>query len=417
MISWWDVDTSRADSSYTFEYGIEGSDSFVSLNVTDREEVPEKANTFRYTILVTGLKAGKSYEGFIKTGELQQKVFFKTLPSRLWRNQLKICSVSDIHIDRSWDTGLTTYGIMTNASEMSQIRAHNPDIFVIAGDVATSFAAGSVAIRTQSFETFFRDHIQILNTVGSELRLIPILYQPGNHEAGFRSISEEPADASGSLLVVFMQNIYTTPPVSQLCGLIKVGNICNIFALDYFSSELLEQGDMIANNQKRDVLCNLYITHQPLLRGANRSSTDDEASDYLQQKWLYPALRSKIPAIGISGHIHVRKRSVPVKLQTNDPGGSNKIAVENSGGFIVEAGEDEPAYIEFGDGYNTFRQIVSRWYIDESASRNINLRSFNIITITPTSITHTLQQFSNQGIVNTPIKSTKAIINSVALLV
>lgn len=395
MISWWDVDTERESETFTFEYREKDKGDYILVSGITKLELTQKLGTYRYTALITDLRAGIQYEGIIKTSAEEQKVYFKTLPSRLWRKELTFCTFSDIHIDRA---GTLSFQIMTDPTEMEQVKAYNPDALIVLGDVCTS-VPGDIASWTNPgvhLEVFFRDHMQILHSKNNEKHLVPLLWVAGNHEVGYRTPTQPPSDPVNTFLQELMQNISTIEPITKNYGLISIPKIVDMFVLDFFSGDIDDQKDFIDTHLKNDLVVNMCLTHQPILRGGDRNTSDNAASEEQKQKWLPQFLKTGISTVALSGHVHVRKVSKPIKFVPTDPGGSNKQSF-NSGGFMTIANEGEHAYVEFGDGYNQFRTAKSIWYLAISQSQNTAFCNFGVVKISTNGIKYITQFVNNQN--------------------
>ena len=395
MISWWDVDTERAGSDYSFEYREKDKGDYKSVSNIDKQSLAQMPDTYRYTTHITNLRPGKVYEGNIILGEHKQKVYFKTLPSRLWRRELTFVTLSDIHIDRQ---GTLSFQIMTNATEMEQLRSYNPDALLLLGDMCTSVPGNTASYYDpQTFvPQFFREHLQILHDQNGEKWLVPFLWVPGNHEVAYRTPSQQPNDPVNNFMSNLMSNLITIEPINQNYSLLSIPKILDIFVLDFFAGDIDDQQDFIAANIKNDLVVNLCCTHQPILRGGNRAASDNEASEIQKQKWLPHFLKTGISTLALSGHVHVRKVSEPIKFVSTDPGGTNKQSFD-TGGFMTKASSEEHHYREFGDGYNMARTAKSIWYLDISESQSTALSNFGVIKISTETITYTTQFVNSQN--------------------
>ena len=409
-VAWIDEDTSRANTSQTLAYRELGtSDTYISTNST-RTEIPTTGGKYKHEVFIDNLRPDTEYEGVIN-GE--KSVYFKTFPSRIWRTSLKVCVVSDIHMDTR------TSGGMQNGSEMAEIRHKNPSALLIAGDIVTwGNSSTQNATETQivtDWLTFFSDHVQELN--GESADLIPLYIVPGNHEVGNNTW-----DGTGNVypddgfLQFFFSNIKSVDVTETNYGSVHLPRVLQIIGLDTHSSHAPTQGEWLPSVLRTDNYAHLSILHNGFFPGGSRVAEDIVNSGRFRKEISHQLARLKTKSFAFSGHIHTEKRTVPMRWVVEEPSSGSYFDLEGNG-YLIESNQEEMGIIEFGEGYRTNRSILTGWYLDFSNGDDDDKNPFFFVEISKDTIKIDEVRFREGGERNNTFTSSRPMVGRQSLMV
>ena len=410
-ISWIDVG-SNTGATQTLQYRKVGDSDYETVT-SDGLAVPNASGEWKYEVLLTGLKNNTEYEGNIQTGEDTKAIRFKTLPTRLWRSDLKVFVLSDIHIDSR------TPGGMQNGNEMAEVRALSPDILVINGDVVTWGYEGNPAGTAMStlvndWIAFFSNHVDSLN--GTESYLVPMVLSPGNHEVGNSSGWTGVGEVYPTLgfIQFFFSNVKDIPPIGKNYGIFTVGNYLNILALDSHSAEAAEIGSWLDTGVFRDNgLLTLSFQHNPLLPTGSRVSEDLINSENMRNAYGHRIFKARTTRVCFGGHIHTDKRTKELTVVSNEPQSGDFISLGGNG-YLVEAQAGDKIIVEYGEGYRSNRSAVSRWYDGYSLGGDDSYNTGFLVTIDDSAVQVDTLRFRT-GLVRSEEYTTARIISADAL--
>jgi len=374
-ISWIDTDTSRSDHDQSFEYRKKGTDDDWEEIEADKTEYPLGDGEYIHEAHLTSLDSDTEYEGTIICEDGFKSVEFYTLPSRLWRRDLVIANQSDIHILSSVS--------MDDSSEMDDIAAHDPDIYLFTGDLVHR-ADEMDSDRAPGWIEWFEDYYPRLN----DSQLVPMIMSVGNHEVGEINTNELENPEAQDPEHGYYQKIFSNVPDLQAegknFGSVKIGNYFQFLIIDSMSATPIEQREWIDNTNplSDNVLATLPSTHQPFTPGGQRSSDDETRRDYLRDELVRPLAKNPTVKFAVSGHIHLEKRSVPWTVVDEEPSGSDYIELKDGQeGYMVEAESEEEGITEFGDGYRNLRDSWSQWYLEYAMDDGMSNAQYEIIKV------------------------------------
>jgi hypothetical protein len=362
-ISWID-EGSNLGATQTLEYREVGKPDYT--NVTDNGvAIPNGGGNYKYEVFLTTLTPNTEYEGNIKTGEDTVAIRFKTLPTRLWRTEVKVFLLSDIHIDDR------TPGGMQNGSEMLEVNALTPDVLVINGDIVTWGYEGNPSGNTMTttaseWVDFFSEHINALN--GENNYLVPIIISPGNHEVGNRFFTGSGSTSpSAGFVQFFFSNVKDIEPVGKNYGKFSFGNYLDILCLDSHSAETSEVKEWVQNNLTDDTHTTITFQHNPMFPAGSRVSEDLTLSENMRNDYGRLLLKSPTVKVCFGGHLHVNKTTKALTTVSSEPSGSDFFSL-GDGDYVVSAQEGDTALVEYGEGYRNNLNFISGslWYLDTS---------------------------------------------------
>ena len=353
-----DGSATRAETHTVF-YREVGSDTWIEQEGVTGSLMTASSTLYFYYVRIDGLKPDTQYEGEIRVASDVKAFTFQTLPSRLWRRELRVISMQDVHIRRdisgAWNNDVTKMDIISD---------ENPDVVLFAGDWLT-FAHPATNDNANKAQDWVKNFLSRLDNNG---KLVPVFYVPGNHEVGngfwlgLKSESLEDNEQCND----FCLNKSRFEPMGEYYGQISVGNYVNFVGLDTHAAYIEDQADWMFNTLDRRYPNGMAMYHNPTLivgERTNSNTTTEDQADNQAEYWLQPLYESGNIQLGLSGNIHVRKATKGIKVTDTDK--TNNIALQN-GKYAVEAEEGERSFVELGEGWASNKQLLreSAWYVD-----------------------------------------------------
>jgi predicted MPP superfamily phosphohydrolase len=308
---------------------------------------------------LTGLVPDTTYKCFIKTGNNNySKIWnFKTEPVSLGANPYKVAFLSDIHIEDN-----TNFDTMFASSEMGILRAQDPNILCIVGDIV-SLSDSPDATKSGYYIKFFKEHINTY--LYTDKTMIPMVVVPGNHDMGELVVYNP--DTINTVTTGYFQTLFPTFKVTNANknhGYVTVGDYLKLVGMDFFSSNVATQNSLIANAGTAQEYV-IPFSHFPILPSTTRN---------LQDKQYFPlVLKGLAKSINdntnikayFTGHMHTKYDSKRWKVinQIDDPSGyfikltANANPTPND--YLVLTNLAVEGKKEFGSGYKNNRPLGS----------------------------------------------------------
>jgi 3',5'-cyclic AMP phosphodiesterase CpdA len=406
-VGWIDKDTSRNDDPQILKYRIQGSDDDWQEKTSSPVAIPT-TDYYKHEVFINGLRSGTTYEVEI-AGE--KECTFKTLPSRVWRSELTICVISDIHIDTR------TTGGMRDGEEMEELADQEPDALIIGGDIVTwgnSSTENATEIEiVADWVMFFDDHIDNLNKGD---KLIPLFVIPGNHEVGNNTWDGTGSvDPTDGFLQFFFSNVKEVDVIGQNYGTVDIPNLLQIIGLDTQSAYAGVQAEWLSSKIRTDNLVQITTLHNGFFTGGNRNANDEAHAGLLRQEVSHIIARSNTTSIAFSGHVHTEKRTEPLRWVGDEPSSGNYFTLDN--GYLVSGTDEDFDIIEFGEGYRNNRSAKSEWYLDYASGSNDSNNAFFIVKITTEDIEVTMARIDSEFTIEKIYSANRVPIARKALMV
>lgn len=386
-IAWVDADTSRADHNQSFEYREKGTDDEWEAVDAEKIEIPEGNGEYKHEVFIDGLDSDTIYEGTILCDDGFKSVEFKTLPSRLWRDELTIVNLSDIHL---------TGGYFTDETEMDELAAENPDIFLFSGDLVHNAETNNT--NANGWIDFFSDYYSRLD----DDLLVPMAMSVGNHEVEQPLVEDlydiGSQDPTLNYFQIFFSNVKDLDPQGENFGVINIGNYLQIFILDTMSAVPIKVRNWIDDTKPlaENVLATIAIHHQPILAGGQRTSDDVTRREALRDELGSILGKNDTIKFSFGGHVHLEKQTKPWTVVDEEPSGSDYLELKDGDeGYIVIADSINEGITEFGDGYRNGRTEWDKWYLEYSDSPSDDDGQFEVLTVTQDELKAKSKRFNN----------------------
>jgi hypothetical protein len=364
-LHWLNDGSATRASTHTVFYREVGSDTWIEQEGVTGSLMTASSTNYFYYVRIDGLKPDRQYEGEIRVASDVKAFTFQTLPTRLWRRELRVISMQDVHIRRNisgaWNNDVTKMDIVSD---------ENPEVILFAGDWLTSAPSAS-STNANKHADWVKNFLQRLDNNG---RLVPIFYVPGNHEVGNYFWSGLKLDSldDNAQLNDFCLNKSRFEPFDEYYGQISIGNYVNFVGLDTHAAYIEDQTDWMFNNLNRSKPISLSMSHNPILIVGNRESgslgiNTSSQSDNQAEYWIEPLYSAGNIQVNFSGNIHVRKATKGVKV--SDTGGEDTIPLQNEK-YAVLANEGERSLIELGEGWASDKELLrgDSWYVDYAST-------------------------------------------------
>ena len=363
-----DGSATRAETHTVF-YREVGSSTWIEQTGVTGSLMTASSTLYFYYVRIDGLKPDTQYEGEIRVASDVKTFTFQTLPSRLWRRELKVISMQDVHIRRN------TSGAWNNdVTKMDIITAEYPDLIMFAGDWITGAGSQNTNNETSTNANKQADWVKnFLSRLDNNGKLVPVFYVPGNHEVGnaiWTGLSPATKE-DNQQCDDFCLNKSRFEPIGSYYGQITVGNYLNIVGLDTHTEYVDVQAEWMERNLNKRTPISIMMYHNPMFVVGDRVSSNFTPADTYDQGinqamyWFEPVFNARNILLGLSGNIHVRKATKKLKL--SEASATDNIQTE-SGKYIVEAGPGEHSFVELGEGWTANRSTVSRWFTDYASA-------------------------------------------------
>lgn len=386
-IAWIDADTDRADHEQSLEYREKGTDEDYKEVDADKVEIPEGSGEHKHEVHLTDLESNTVYEANILCDNGFKSVEFKTMPTRLWKEELTMVNQSDVHI--------TSTVSMDDETEMDDLADEEPDIYLFTGDLIHNAEVSSE--NTNGWIEWFRDYYSRLH----EDLLIPIVFSVGNHEVGLPDPDElddpDSQDPTVNYFQLFFSNIKDLDPNGENFGIIEIGNYLQIFIIDTMSAVPIQIREWIDENQplSGNVLTTIPMHHQPILAGGERTSDDVERREALRDELASILADNPTVKFSLGGHIHLEKRSKPWTVVDEEPSDDYLSLKDGDEGYLVEADSDEEGITEFGDGYRNLRDEWDKWYLEYSINDGMDDAQYEVIKVSQEEVDIEVKRFNS----------------------
>ena len=375
VIAWFDDRAGADGADQTFNYGNDPNNLTESA-IGSGVAFPE-SDGYIYHAFLENLSENTEYHGEIQVDGGVKVAPFNTFPSDIGEQEFNIAITSDLHIDRS--------SAMPLASGMEPIKSKNPDIFLIAGDIAPTWGENITEDNTNQWIRFFKDYFSILNAD----KMIPMAAVPGNHEVGNNgsSDSEDPeywdglngeVDSKMGYFHLIFRNVHDFNPPDKNYTEFTFGDYLQIIGLDTHSEFVDVGGAWLESVINKDVKHVVPFFHCPMFPGGTRTGSDLILSENCVKHWARSFHDSGNVSGVYVGHTHLRKRSYPWRVSDSLPSFVNDYIKIKDGGYAYRDFFN-PSIVEFGDGYRYGRQKHSRWWLKFVEDDEVN--QFYVCTI------------------------------------
>ena len=404
LINWIDDNSVYLGTNQTLRYGLENQPLSNSL-VVSPQNIPNSTKKV-YSAEITNLQPNTIYSFKIDNEPVESYEFkFKTQKTTLGTDEYKVAVLSDIHID--YTDGASMY----TALRMEQVKAQNPDILCLIGDIVSN-SYNTDTTKSNEYIRFFKEHVNThLNT---NRFLLPMVNVPGNHDVGELP---NPKPKNAGYFQLFW-NTFKQYNSGNNLGSIKIGNYLKLVGLDLFSDTITNNTALI-NNLIDDTEYVIPFSHFPILPSTTRQSQDQNLFENVVQN-IAPALNNK-PKIKayFSGHMHTRYRSKKWKIIQTGTEPTNRTSLGNNT-YIVESFTDDFKQ-EFGQGYRNNRALNNvtingnvfgntAWYVQNVLSHSE--ATFYIVKLKASNTLFTVDEYNSTISTATPSNSYNMLINT-----